>query len=81
MLNAMSSIPGVPELVDYWPVKKSDNIVDQTRDYRHTENTSIKGTHRMHICLVMKPCARPLHAFQTLKEFVRAIRDIAIGEL
>ncbi|KAG1767587.1 hypothetical protein EV702DRAFT_1203622 [Suillus placidus] len=26
----------------------------------------------------MKPCARPLHVFQMLKEFVRAIRDIAI---
>ncbi|KAG1878543.1 hypothetical protein C8R48DRAFT_768105 [Suillus tomentosus] len=30
ILEAMSGIPGVPELVDYWLVKKSDNIVDNT---------------------------------------------------
>ncbi|KAG1895809.1 kinase-like domain-containing protein [Suillus fuscotomentosus] len=78
MLEAMSGIPGVPQLVDYWLVKKSDNIVDNTRDYRHTENPSIRGTHRTHIHLVMKPCAHPLHAFQMLKELVRVIRDITI---
>ncbi|KAG0694736.1 hypothetical protein DFH29DRAFT_880522 [Suillus ampliporus] len=78
MLKAMSGVHGVPELIDHWLVKRSDNIVDQTRDYRRAENPSIQGTHRMHVRLVMKPCARPLHAFQTLKEFVRVIRDIAI---
>ncbi|KAG1901626.1 uncharacterized protein F5891DRAFT_1187500 [Suillus fuscotomentosus] len=80
MLEAMSGVPGVPQLVDYWLVKKSDNIIDNTRDYHHTENPSIGGTHRTHIRLIMKPCTRLLHAFQTLKELVRAIRDIAIVE-
>ncbi|KAG2134507.1 hypothetical protein DEU56DRAFT_913695 [Suillus clintonianus] len=78
MLKAMSGIHGVPELFDYWLVERSDNIVDQTRDYRHAEKPSIRGTHRTHVRLVMRPCARPLHAFRTLKEFVRAIRDITI---
>ncbi|KAG0692147.1 hypothetical protein DFH29DRAFT_882976 [Suillus ampliporus] len=78
MLKAMSGVHGVPELIDHWLVERSDNIVDQTRDYRRAENPSIQGTHRMHVRLVMKPCARPLHAFRTLKEFVRVIRDIAI---
>ncbi|KAG1849012.1 hypothetical protein F4604DRAFT_1935094 [Suillus subluteus] len=78
MLKAMSGIPGVPELVDDWLVERSDNTVDQMQDYRHMENPSIRGTHHMHILLVMKPCARPLHAFRMLKEFMRVLRDIAI---
>ncbi|KAG0707630.1 hypothetical protein DFH29DRAFT_782778, partial [Suillus ampliporus] len=31
-----------------------------------------------HVRLVLKPCACPLHMFQTLKELVRALRDIVI---
>ncbi|KAG1897425.1 uncharacterized protein F5891DRAFT_1191870 [Suillus fuscotomentosus] len=41
MLKAMSGIPGVPELVDYWKVKRSDDVIDQTRHYCHAENPSI----------------------------------------
>ncbi|KAG1796319.1 uncharacterized protein HD556DRAFT_1441626 [Suillus plorans] len=78
MLKAMSGVPGVPKLVDYWKVERSDDVVDQTWHYRHTENPSIRGTHCTHVHLIMKPCACPLHAFQMLKEFVRVIRDIVI---
>jgi WD40 repeat protein len=33
-----------------------------------------------HVHLVMKPRARPLHTFRTIKEFVKAIRDIVISQ-
>ncbi|KAG1816745.1 uncharacterized protein BJ212DRAFT_1480604 [Suillus subaureus] len=78
MLKLMQGVPGVPELVDYWLVMTSEGEVDVTRSYHKRECWSTKGTSRTHVCLVLKPCARPLHMFQTLKEFVRALRDIVI---
>ncbi|KAG1829539.1 hypothetical protein DFJ58DRAFT_848690 [Suillus subalutaceus] len=78
MLKLMQGVPGVPELVDYWLVTTSEGEVDVTRSYRKRERRSTKGTSRTHVHLVLKPCARPLHMFRTLKEFVRALRDIVI---
>jgi hypothetical protein len=37
MLKAMSSIPGVPELVDYWKIKRLDDVIDQMWYYCYTE--------------------------------------------
>ncbi|KAG1779854.1 hypothetical protein EV702DRAFT_965425 [Suillus placidus] len=39
---------------------------------------SIAGTSRSHVRLVLTPCARPLHMFRTVKELVKALRDIVI---
>jgi hypothetical protein len=80
MLKLMQGVPGVPELVDYWLVTTSEGEVDVTRSYRKRERRSTKGTSRTHVRLVLKPCARPLHMFRTLKEFVRALRDIVISK-
>ncbi|KAG1769235.1 hypothetical protein EDD22DRAFT_949109 [Suillus occidentalis] len=41
ILKVMSGVSGVPELVDYWLVERSDNIVDHTRDYCHAENVTV----------------------------------------
>jgi hypothetical protein len=76
MLELMDNVPGVPRLVDYWVVERSDGEPDITRKYRHKERRSTRGTSRTHVRLVLKPCGRPLHMFRTLKEFVRALRDI-----
>jgi hypothetical protein len=37
MLKAMSSIPGVPKLVDYWKIKRLDDVIDQMWYYHYTE--------------------------------------------
>ncbi|KAG1883166.1 hypothetical protein F4604DRAFT_1921073 [Suillus subluteus] len=81
MLEAMRSIPGVPELVDYWMVERLDGKADKTKNYCHphvADVASILGTYHTHICLIMKPRARPLTEFRTLREFVKALRDIVI---
>jgi hypothetical protein len=80
MLKEMQGVPGVPELVEYWLVATSDGDVDNTRSYRRREHRSIKGTSRTHVRLVLKPCARPLHMFRTLKELVKALRDIVMSK-
>ncbi|KAG1883998.1 hypothetical protein F4604DRAFT_1677165 [Suillus subluteus] len=76
MLELMDGIPGVPKLVDHWVVEQSDGKSDITRKYQQKEHRSTRGTSCTHVHLVLKPCGRPLHMFQTLKEFVRALRDI-----
>ncbi|KAG2358665.1 hypothetical protein BDR07DRAFT_1489173 [Suillus spraguei] len=78
MLNSMRGVPGVPDLVEYWLVTTSDGKADNTQNYRKKERKSTRGTNRAHVRLVFKPCARPLHMFRTLKELVRALRDIVI---
>jgi hypothetical protein len=80
MLKSMHGVPGVPELVDHWLVTTSDGEADHTRSYRKKERRSTQGTNRVHVRLVLKPCARPLHMFRTLKELVRALRDIVISK-
>jgi hypothetical protein len=86
MLQSMSGFPGVPKLVDYWLVERTDGKIDTTQDYHYahlsgTRNShwSTDNSHRTHVYLVMKPRARPLHAFRTLRKFVKAIRDIVIS--
>ncbi|KAG2125088.1 hypothetical protein DEU56DRAFT_916696 [Suillus clintonianus] len=66
MLREMQGVRGVPKLVEYWLVKIAPNEVWG----------SIKGTSRTHVRLVLKPRARPLHAFQTKLELVSALQDI-----
>ncbi|KAG1899633.1 uncharacterized protein F5891DRAFT_1189442 [Suillus fuscotomentosus] len=76
MLELMDGVPGIPKLVDYWIVERSDGMPDVTKKYRKKECRSTQGTSRTHVRPVLKPCGRPLHMFRTLKEFVRALRDI-----
>ncbi|KAG1800624.1 hypothetical protein EV424DRAFT_1352081 [Suillus variegatus] len=76
MLELMDGVPGIPKLVDYWIVERSDGTPDVTKKYRKKECRSTQGTSHTHVRLVLKPCGRPLHMFRTLKEFVRALRDI-----
>ncbi|KAG1886286.1 hypothetical protein F4604DRAFT_1675922 [Suillus subluteus] len=76
MLELMDGVPGVPKLVDHWVVERSDGKSDITRKYQQKERRSTRGTSRTHVRLVLKPCGHPLHMFRTLKEFVRALRDI-----
>ncbi|KAG0698459.1 hypothetical protein DFH29DRAFT_1002833 [Suillus ampliporus] len=78
MLKLMQGVPGIPKLVDYWLVTTSEGEVDNTRSYCQREHRSTQGTGRTHVRLVLKPCARPLHMFRTLKELVQALRDIVI---
>ncbi|KAG2106248.1 uncharacterized protein F5147DRAFT_653992 [Suillus discolor] len=79
MLKHMSGIPGVPELVDWWVVEKLNGEPDVTSKYRkQPQCPSIAGTSHSHVRLVLTPCACPLHMFRTLKEFVKALRDIII---
>ncbi|KAG1855067.1 hypothetical protein C8R48DRAFT_776468 [Suillus tomentosus] len=80
MLKLMHGVPGVPKLVDYWLITTSVGEVDNTRSYRKREHQSTQGTSCTHVRLILKPCARPLHMFQTLKELVRALRDIVISK-
>jgi hypothetical protein len=82
MLKLMQGVPGVPELVEYWLVTTSEGEVDNTRSYRKRECQSTKGTSCTHVRLqvVLKPYARPLHMFRTLKELVRVLRDIVISK-
>jgi hypothetical protein len=82
MLKRMSGVPGVPELVDWWVVERSNGEPDVTSKYRkQPQRLSIAGTSRSHVRLVLTPCARPLHMFRTLKEFVKALRDIVISKV
>ncbi|KAG1859221.1 hypothetical protein F4604DRAFT_1930759 [Suillus subluteus] len=76
MLREMQGVHGVPELVEYWLIEIAPNEVDETMNYQYKVLGSIKGTSRMHIHLVLKPCARPLHAFWTKVELVSAPWDI-----
>jgi hypothetical protein len=76
MLQDMQGVHDVPELVEYWLVEIAPNKVDETMDYQYKVLGSIKGTSHMYVCLVLKPCARPLHAFQTKLELVSALQDI-----
>ncbi|KAG1723861.1 hypothetical protein EDB19DRAFT_1834450 [Suillus lakei] len=80
MLREMQGVHGVPELVEYWLVEIAPNEVDETMNYRYKVLGSIKGTSRTHVCLVLKPRARPLHVFWTKLELVSALRDIVIGK-
>ncbi|KAG1898433.1 uncharacterized protein F5891DRAFT_899785, partial [Suillus fuscotomentosus] len=76
MLGEMRGVRGVPELVEYWLVEIAPNEVDETMNYRYKVFGSIRGTSRTHVRLVLKPRARPLHAFRTRVELVSALRDI-----
>ncbi|KAG1765185.1 hypothetical protein EV702DRAFT_1051093 [Suillus placidus] len=79
MLRRMSGVPGVPTLVDWWIVERSNGDTDMTSKYRKQPSPrSIAGTSRLHVRLVLTPCARPLHMFRTVKELVKALRDIVI---
>lgn len=80
MLRLMHGVPGIPELVDYSLVTTSEGEIDNTQNYRKQEHRSTRGTRCTHVHLVLKPCARPLHMFQTLKELVRVLRDIVISK-
>jgi hypothetical protein len=42
--------------------------------------SSTQGVYCMHVCLVLKPQARPLHEFQTRKELIKALCDIVLSE-
>ncbi|KAG1897353.1 uncharacterized protein F5891DRAFT_1192062 [Suillus fuscotomentosus] len=62
MLKCMPGVPGVPELVDWWVVERSNGEPDVTSKYRkQPQHLSIAGTSRSHIRL-----------------FVKALRDIVI---
>ncbi|KAG2340003.1 hypothetical protein BDR05DRAFT_950786 [Suillus weaverae] len=79
MLKHMSGVPGIPTLVDWWIVERSNGDADMTRKYRtQPQCPSLSGTSCSHVWLVLTPCTRPLHMFQTLKEFVKVLRDIVI---
>ncbi|KAG1771586.1 hypothetical protein EV702DRAFT_1201900 [Suillus placidus] len=79
MLKCMSGVPGIPTLVDWWIVERSNGDADVTSKYRtQPQHPSLSGTSCSHVRLVLTPCARPLHMFRTLKEFVEALRDIVI---
>lgn len=76
MLGEMRGVHGMPELVEYWLVEIAPNEVDETMNYRYKVFGSIRGTSHTHVHLVLKPHARPLHAFQTRVELVSALWDI-----
>ncbi|KAG2051844.1 hypothetical protein BDR06DRAFT_1009967 [Suillus hirtellus] len=60
MLEVMHGIPGVPKLMDYWMVKRSDGKVNRMKEYHHpdvADAVSILSTYHTHIHLIMEPCA------------------------
>jgi hypothetical protein len=80
MLELMKGVPGVPQLEDYWLVEGEDGVVERTSDLRFKNFKSASHEIRTHIHLVLTPCARPLHKFQTKKELVKALRDIILSK-
>ncbi|KAG1832610.1 hypothetical protein DFJ58DRAFT_736302 [Suillus subalutaceus] len=48
MLELIDNVPGIPRLVDYWVVERSDGEPDITRKYWHKERRSTRGTSRTH---------------------------------
>ncbi|KAG1895577.1 uncharacterized protein F5891DRAFT_1194099 [Suillus fuscotomentosus] len=76
MMEKMDGIRGVPRLVEYWLVEMEPGEVDETVKYRQKVPCSIKGTSRMHVCLVLKPRTRPLYEFHSRAEFLTSILDI-----
>ena len=80
MMKAMSGIPGVPTLIDYWEVEVSSDIPDVTSRYRVEKyKVSMKGN-RTHVWIVMSPHRRPLTKFRSKRELVTCIRDVLVGK-
>jgi hypothetical protein len=80
MLQAPEVVPGIPKLVEYWLVEMVPDEVDDTQMYRQKIYSSTAGMYHMHVCLVLKPRAHPLHEFQSRKELVKAIHDIVLSK-
>ena len=80
MMKAMSRIPGVPTLIDYWEVEVSSDIPDVTSRYRAEKyKVSMKGN-RTHVQIVMSPRGRPLTKFRSKRELVTCIRDVLVSK-
>ena len=80
MMKAMSGIPSVPILIDYWEVEVSSDIPDVTSRYRAEKyKVSMKGN-RTHVRIVMSPHGRPLTKFRSKRELVTCIRDVLVGK-
>ncbi|KAG1823483.1 uncharacterized protein BJ212DRAFT_1296105 [Suillus subaureus] len=76
MLKWMQGVPGIPHLEDYWIVEREKGVPDTTGDFRFKHIQSISHAFHAHVHLVLKPCAHPLHQFQTKKEQLTALCDI-----
>ncbi|KAG1896337.1 uncharacterized protein F5891DRAFT_958738, partial [Suillus fuscotomentosus] len=63
MLKALKDIPGVPQYVEHCLVEVEPGKVDDTQMYRQKIYNSTQGVYHTHVCLVLKPRARPLHEF------------------
>lgn len=81
MLRQMLGVPGVPALVDWWIVERFNGDADMTsKHWKQLSPHSIAGTSCSHVRLILTPCACPLHMFWTVKELVKALRDIVISK-
>ncbi|KAG0706865.1 hypothetical protein DFH29DRAFT_995452 [Suillus ampliporus] len=76
VLKLMQGVPGVPHLKDYWIVEREKGVPDITRDFRFKHIQSTSHAFHAHVHLVFKPCACPLHQFQTKKELLTTLCDI-----
>ena len=80
MMKAMSGIPSVPTLIDYWEVEVLSDIPDVTSRYwAEKYKVSMKGN-RTHVQIVMSPHGQPLTKFQSKRKLVTCIRDVLVGK-
>ncbi|KAF8547508.1 hypothetical protein OG21DRAFT_1490167 [Imleria badia] len=77
MMGLVSRIQGVPKVVEHWQVEISEGIINRTSHYRdERECKKMKGGDRIHVCIVISPCGRPLTQFRTKCELVQSVRDV-----
>ncbi|KAG1850424.1 hypothetical protein F4604DRAFT_1934424 [Suillus subluteus] len=78
VLEAMKDVPGVPKLMEFWLVEVMLNQPNNTQLYHQKIHNSTIGMYRTHACLVLRPKAHHLQEFQSRKELVRTLHDIAL---
>jgi len=63
MLKNLKDIPGVPQYIEHCLVKVEPGKVNYTQMYHQKIYSSTQGVYCMHVRLVLKPRACPLHEF------------------
>ncbi|KAG2108786.1 hypothetical protein BD769DRAFT_1365817 [Suillus cothurnatus] len=63
MLKTLKDIPSVPKYIEHCLVEVEPGKVDDTQMYCQKIYSSTQGVYRMHVRLVLKPQAHPLHEF------------------
>jgi hypothetical protein len=78
-MDYVKDIDEVPKLHKAWVVEVEDGVPDTTVRYHEEMYRGKMQSPRIHICLAITPCARPLTMFKSKKELVKCIRDVQGG--